>query len=125
MLEKLYNSQRKVAVILVILLITFILLPNFLYTQYELYDNIHSNRTIARAGETVEFEWSFEQVGGIERHYEIRDIEIFGGEWDISIDGNQFSVPPDSTVTILITVIIPEDAENEERFHLQFYHIVI
>jgi hypothetical protein len=120
MLKKLYNSQKKVAIIIVILLITFLLLPYFLYRPCEMNRFVPIRNKIGKAGETVEFELIFEQRNGIERQYVIRDIIIREGDWKFSNNASSIYVQPDSTVIIYITIEIPEDAQNGDEYYLDF-----
>lgn len=119
MLEKLYDSKKKVTVIFVIFIITILFLPFFLYVPYELTIKTPVREKSGRASEIIEFESIFEQKGGFERHYEIRDIQM-EGDWNFSIEGMSFKVQSDSIVRIFSSINIPENAENGDVFYLQF-----
>ncbi|UCE35898.1 MAG: hypothetical protein JSW00_10040 [Thermoplasmata archaeon] len=120
MLKKFYDSNKKLVVIIVILLISLYLLPFLSQRPCKMNISVPIRNKIGKAGETVEFKMIFEQKNGFERHYVIRDVVIYEGDWEFSIEGTSIYVPPDSTVKIYITIKIPEDAQNGDEYYLYF-----
>jgi hypothetical protein len=101
-------------------MISVLIIPFVLITPFEINMYTPITHKIGIANETVEFEWIFEQKGGIDRHYRIGNIEMYGGDWNFNIDGSTFKVPPDSEVVILILIKIPNNAQIGDAYRIQF-----
>lgn len=121
MLKKLYVKDKKIVILIVIIIACLISIPFFLYrSPYELIVTSPTNNKIGKSGEVIEFKLIFEQKGGIsDRQYEISNIETVG-DWEINIDGTSIRVPPNSVKEIYFIINIPDNGENGEKLYIRF-----
>ena len=126
MLRKLLFTDKKVAVLFLVIIVCIISFPFFLYTvHYELIVIAPITNKIAKSGETVEFYIIFDLEGG----NTVKVIEITNidkeGDWNIGYGGRTIRVSPDSVKNVTITVNIPEDAEDFDQYYFEFDFEVI
>ncbi|UCG68690.1 MAG: hypothetical protein JSV09_12930 [Thermoplasmata archaeon] len=121
MLKKLFITNKKVAALFLVIIVCIISFPFFLYTvHYRLSVTAPITNKIAKSGETVEFNITFELEGGNSvKVIEITDIDKVG-DWNIGYGGRTIRISPDSIKNVTITVNIPEDAENFKRYSFEF-----
>ena len=116
-----YFKDKKVLGLIIVIIVCLISIPFFTYTvPYELNKTVpYANRAV-KAGETVEFNIIFEQIGGnADKVIKITNIDQVG-DWDVKSGGRTVIVHPDSFNNVTITVNIPEDAKNWDEYYFDY-----
>jgi hypothetical protein len=116
-----YFKDKKVLGLIIIIIVCLISIPFFTYSvPYELHRTSQYKGKDAKAGETVNFQIIFSQVGGNSDKV-IRIIETGKvGDWRIENNEKTIIVPPDSTRNITITITVPEDAQTRDEYYYEY-----
>jgi hypothetical protein len=114
-------SDKRLKSITIVLIICIISIPFFVsITPYTIYIDHPYDRKKGAAGDTIEFTINLEMEGG---HY-IRDINIHTsngvGVWEMEPKDTSFSLEPDSTYDIILRCHIPEDAQDNDEYGINY-----